>query len=173
MCLYLLKDFLIPNNILGNPLVCFFVTFWFVSLTFVIYKPDYLRDLTIFTILFISSLGISNIALLGPNIYLLIAASVADAAAVIPNGFKALLTNGLSTFPIKHNPAFSNGPKSLPRNPPYCPILCNWLFDNFILTDETFGEALRSLETSVLVNSNICRKLFPSLESPITFDKNF
>ena len=88
MCLYLLKDFLIPNNILGNPLVCSFAAFWFVSLTFLINKPDYLRDLTIFTILFISSLGISNIALQGSNIYLLIAASVADAAAVIPNGFK-------------------------------------------------------------------------------------
>ena len=88
MCLYLLKDFLIPNNILGNPLVCSFATFWFVSLTFLINKPDYLRDLTIFTILFISSLGISNIALQGSNLYLLIAASVADAAAVIPNGFK-------------------------------------------------------------------------------------
>ena len=34
-----------------------------------------------------------------------------------------LLVNGLSTFPIKGNPVFSNGPKSLPRNPPDCPIL--------------------------------------------------
>ena len=43
----------------------------------------------------------------------------------------------------------------------------------YAITDETFGEALRSLETCVLVNSNLCKKLFPSLESPITFDENF
>ena len=54
-----------------------------------------------------------------------IAASVADAAAVNPNGIKTLLANGLNTFPIKGNPFFSNGPKILPRNPPDCPILCN------------------------------------------------
>ena len=44
------------------------------------------------------------------------AASAADAAAVNPNGIKTLLANGLHTFPIKGNPVFSNGPKSLPKN---------------------------------------------------------
>ena len=33
-----------------------------------------------------------------------------------------LLANGLSKFPIKVKPVFSNGPKSLPKNPPDCPI---------------------------------------------------
>ena len=33
--------------------------------------------------------------------FLWIAASVADAAAVNPNGIETLLANGLSTFPIK------------------------------------------------------------------------
>ena len=42
---------------------------------------------------------------------------------------------------------FSNGPKSLPKNPPDSPILCNWAFDSSILTDELFAKALRSLET--------------------------
>ena len=28
-----------------------------------------------------------------------------------PNGNKALLANGLSTFPIKGNPVFNTGPK--------------------------------------------------------------
>ena len=51
--------------------------------------------------------------------------SVADAAAVNPNGIKTFLVNGLSTFPIKGNPVFSNGPKSLPQNPPDYPILSN------------------------------------------------
>ena len=53
------------------------------------------------------------------------AASVADAAAINPNGIKTLLANGLSTFPIKGNPVFSNGPTSLPKNHPDCPILSN------------------------------------------------
>ena len=64
---------------------------------------------------FISSLEIINVVKPDPNIFLEIAASVADAAAVNPNGIITLLANGLSTFPIKGNPVFSNGPKSLPK----------------------------------------------------------
>ena len=45
-------------------------------------------------------------------------ASFADAAAVNPNGIKTVLANGSSTFPIKDNPLFSNGPESLPKNSP-------------------------------------------------------
>ena len=51
--------------------------------------------------------------------------SVADAAPVNADDIKTLLANGFSTCPIKGNPVFSNGPKSLPKNPPDCPILCN------------------------------------------------
>ena len=51
--------------------------------------------------------------------------SVADAAAVDPKGVKMLLANGLSTFPIKGNPIFNNGPKGLPKNPSVCTISCN------------------------------------------------
>ena len=76
-----------------------------------------------------------------PNIFLWIDASVADAGAVNPNGIKTLLANGLSTFLVKGKPVFSNGPKSLPGNPPDCSILCNWVFDNSILTDELFAKA--------------------------------
>ena len=124
-------------------------------------------------ILFKSSFEITNVVVLDPNILLWIAASVADAAAVNPNGIKTLLANGLSTFPIKGNPVFSNGPKSLPKNPPDCPILCNWAFGNFILAYEPLEKALRSFETCALVNNNLCRKLFSSLESPTTFDESF
>ena len=49
---------------------------------------------------------------------------VAD-AAVNPNGIKTLLANGISTFFIKGNPVFSLGPKSPPKNPPDCSILCS------------------------------------------------
>ena len=114
---------------------------------------------------FISSFEIINVAVPDPNIFLLVAASVADAAVVNLNDIKALLANGLSTFFIKGNPVFSNGPKSLPKNPPDCPILCNWVFDNFILAEELFAKALPSFETCVLyVNNKLCRKLFSSLE---------
>ena len=41
------------------------------------------------------------------------------------NAFKTLLADGLSTFFIKGNLVFSNGTKSLPKSPPYYPILCN------------------------------------------------
>ena len=40
--------------------------------------------------------------------------SVADVAAVNPNGIKTLLVNGLCTFFINWKPVFSNDPKPLP-----------------------------------------------------------
>ena len=105
-------------------------------------------DLTIFMILYLSSLEIINVVIRDANsewrpdlnIFLWIAASVADAFAVNPNGIKTLLANGLNAFPIKGNPDFSNCPKSLPRNTLDSPILCNWIFDNFILADEPFSK---------------------------------
>ena len=44
--------------------------------------------------------------------------SAADAAAVNPKGINKLLANGLTTFFIKGNSVFSNGPSNLPKNPP-------------------------------------------------------
>ena len=108
-----------------------------------------------------------------PNIFLWIAVSVGDPAAVNPNGIKMLLANGLTTFFLKGNPVFSNGPKSLPKNSPNYPILCNWVFDNSILTEELFAKALKSFETCELVNNNLCEWLFSSLESTATFDEHF
>ena len=53
-----------------------------------------------------------NVVKLDPNIFFLcMAASVADVAAVNPNGIKKVLANGLSTFPINGNPVFNDGPK--------------------------------------------------------------
>ena len=46
-----------------------------------------------------------------------------------------LLANGLITFFINGNPVFSNGPRSLPRNPD-CTILDIWVFDNLISVDK-------------------------------------
>ena len=112
-------------------------------LTPLINNPESLRDLTIFIISFLSSLEITCIVKPDSNIFLWIAASVADAAAVNPKGIKTLL----ATFPIKGNPVFNNGPKRQPINPPDGPILCYWVFDNFILAEELFAKALRSLNT--------------------------
>ena len=80
--------------------------------------------------------------------FLWIAASVvaAAAAAVNCNGIKTLLANGLSKFFNKGNPVFSNGPKSLPKNSPDCPVLCNRVFDICIFADELFRKALKTLK---------------------------
>ena len=60
-------------------------------------------------------------------------------AAVNLNGIKTLIATGLSTFIIiKCNPDFSNGPKSLPENPLGFTILCNGVFDNFMLANELY-----------------------------------
>ena len=61
----------------------------------------------------------------GPNIFLCIPVSAADAAAVNPKGIKILLANGSITFFIKGNPVFSNGPSNLLRNPPDWILLDN------------------------------------------------
>ena len=82
-----------------------------------------------------------------------------------------LLVNGLGTFPIKGNPVFCNGPKSLTKNLPNCPILCKWLFDSFISAEELLAKALRSFQTCVLANNKLCEKLFSSLEPPTIFEE--
>ena len=69
-----------------------------------------------------------------PNIFLWIAASVADAVAVNPNGIKTFLASGLSTFFISGYPVFNNGLKSLRKNPPDCrSVLRKWIFYNLII----------------------------------------
>ena len=120
----------------------------------------------------ISSLKIISVVKQDQSIFLWIDASVVD-TAINSNGIKRLLANVLSTFPLNDNPLFNNGPKSLPKNPPDCTMLCNWVFDNFILAEELFGKALRSFETCVLVNKNLCGKLFSLLESWQNLMKDF
>ena len=46
-------------------------------------------------------------------------------AKVSPKGIKTILANGLITIFIKCNPVYSNGPRSLPRNPLDCTTLDN------------------------------------------------
>ena len=161
----------VSKDILRNFTFCSYVSFLIALLMLLIKSPDSSNDLITFRISFISLLEIINVVLPDPNIFLWIAASVADAAAVNPDGIKTLLANGLSTFLIKGKPVFGNCPKTLPKNPRDCPILCNWVFDNFILADKLFAKALSSLETWVLANNNLWGKLFALLESPTTFEE--
>ena len=91
----------VPFSIPRNFPFYSFVSFSLDSLTSFIHKPDSTRDLIIFMILFISSFEIITVVVPDPNIFLWIAASVADAAAVNPNCIKTLLVNGLHTFSIK------------------------------------------------------------------------
>ena len=102
----------------------------------------------------ISLLGIISVVLPDPTFLLCIPASAADAAAVNPKEIETLLANGLITFFINGNSVFSNGPSNLPRNPPDCIILDNWVFDNLISVDELFAKDLRRFETCLSVNNN-------------------
>ena len=47
------------------------------------------------------------------------------------------------------------------------------MFGSFILVEELFAKALQSLKTCVVVNNNLCGKLFLSLVSPTRFDESF
>ena len=64
----------------------------------------------------ISSLKAINVVHPDSNIFSWIAASVADAAAVNPDGIKTLLANGSNAFPIKGNEVFNNCLESLLKN---------------------------------------------------------
>ena len=83
------------------------------------------------------------------------------------------LGNGIRPFFMKDTTVYSNGQRSLPRNPVGCTILSSWVFDKFILLDELFAKYLRSFETCVLVNNNLCEELVSLLELQITFDERF
>ena len=108
----------------------------------------------------ISSFPFIDVFVPDPSIFLWIAATLAD--AVNTNGIKALVANGLSAFPVTDNAVFSTGSstKGLFKNLRDCPIWCKWVFNNFLLAEELFGKALRSLDTCVLVNNNLCEKSF-------------
>ena len=87
--------------------------------------------------------------------FLCIPAYAADATAVNPKEIKTLLANGLITFFVSGNLVFSNGPRSVPRNPPDCIILNIWVFENLISVDHFSAKVLRIFATCLLVNNNL------------------
>ena len=102
-----------PNIVaaIRNVLFCFFASFLIVSLIRFISNLHSSSDLTFFIISSISSFEVINDIVPDPKIFFRIAASVAHAAAVNPNGIKTLLADGVSTFLI-------NGLRKL-KNPPF------------------------------------------------------
>ena len=66
----------------------------------------------------ISLFDIISVVFPDPKIFLCIAASAADTAAVNPKAIKTLLASGLITSFINGNSVLSNGPSTLLRNPP-------------------------------------------------------
>ena len=61
----------------------------------------------------------------------------------------------------------------IPRNPPDCFILDNWVLDSLTSFDIFFAKALQRLPTCLLVKNSSCGKLVLSSELPISFDDNF
>ena len=87
----------VPNEIGRNPTFCSFDSFLIVSLILLIRNPYSSSDsLAIFIIFPISLFGNINAVVADPNIFFWIAGSVADAAAVNPNGIETLLANGVT-----------------------------------------------------------------------------
>ena len=106
----------VPNKVGKNTTFCSFISFLLVSLIPFISNPDSSSNLTIIIISSIPSFEIVNAVVLD---FFWIAASVADAAAVNPNGFKALLAYGVSSFFYNGKRAVINGLRKS-RNSPFC-----------------------------------------------------
>ena len=79
---------------------------------------------------------------------MLLAASVADAAAVKPS-----IPNGLTADFNKGNPDFNNDIKNF-KNPPFC-ILVKCAFENLILADVWLLKAFLRLKVCLLVSNNL------------------
>ena len=79
----------------------------------------------------------------------------------------------MCTFSINFKSTLINTPRKVPRNSPYFTILNSLVFDNFILANELFEKALKTPETCLTVNNNLCEKLVLRLELAITFDERF
>ena len=138
---------------------------------FFINQPKSSKDLTIFIMFFITLFDIISFFIPDPNVFLWIPASAAEAEATVnPNWISTLLVNDLSTFFIDGRSTFSNGPRSLPRNPPNCSTLDIWVFDDFISFDDLSAKALRRFLTYLSVKKTYLENYFFS--TPIMSDDN-
>ena len=161
----------VPNNIIGNPLLCSLTSFWIVSLTPINDKLEYSIGLTILIMSSILSFDIINVVVSDPKIFLCIPASAAADAAVNPNGIKTFLAHWFNYIFINGNPVFNIGTRNLPRNPPRCIILDNWVCGSLILSGELFAKTLWRFETYLLVNQ-FRRKISFIIRVTNQFDDN-
>ena len=98
--------------------------------------------------------------------------SIADIAAVKPNGANTFLANGNTTF--------INGPanllNNLPKNPPDCIIFFICALLNFISVAELLLTAFLNLVFCLVVNNNSCgvsfllKFLIPNLNVALSLD---
>ena len=97
----------VPSNILKSPPLCSLVSFSIVLVTPFNKIPQFSNASIIFIISFMSSCSITNLTP-SPLIFFCILPSIADIAAVKPNGANTFLANGIATF--------INGPANLLNN---------------------------------------------------------
>ena len=107
-----------------------------------------------------------------PFIFFCILPSIADIAAVKPNGANTFLANGIATF--------INGPvnllNNLPKNPPDCINFFNCALLNFISVAKLLLLAFLNLVFCLVVNNNSCgsssllKLLMPNLNVTSSLD---
>ena len=105
-----------------NPSFLSFASFSIVSLTPFTNKPDSSGDLTLFMISSISSFENINVVP-NPKTFFWIAASIANADAVSPNGAKTFLANYVSMFFVNGTAILINGARNLSNPPSWLLIL--------------------------------------------------
>ena len=160
----------VPKSILKNPSLCSLVSFSIFLVTPFNKIPEFSNVSIIFIISFMSSCSLTNLTHF-PLIFFCILPSIADIAAVKPNGANTFLANGIATF--------INGPdnllNNLPKNPPDCIIFFKCALLNFISVAKLLLIAFLNLVLCLVVNNNSCgsssllnffiliRKVAPSL----------
>ena len=160
----------VPKSILKNPPLCSLISFSIVLLTPFNKISEFSSSLIILIISCISSSSIINLTQEPCNFCIL--PSIADIAAVKPNGGNTFLANGNATF--------INGPanllNNLPKNPPDCIIFFVCVLLNFISVAELLLRAFLNLVFCLVVNNNSCgsssllKFLIPSLNVAPSLD---
>ena len=157
------------NKMLKNPSFYFFVSF--ITFLLKLFSRFFKRFNCFRNVIHLSIWNFFNAVIPDPKIVFWIVASCADTAVVNPKSIRTLLVRGLRTFFIKGKPVLSNGPRSLPKSARTFTTPGSWVFHKFMLGDELFTKTVRSLETCLSVNDNLCGKSVPSSVLPITFDE--
>ena len=143
---------------LKNPPFCSFVSFLIVLVTLFSKILESSRAWTNFIMSFIYLFEVIKLVVPESCIFFWISASIAEAAAVIPDGAKTFFAKGIATF--------INGPANLlnndPKNPPDWIILEIWTLESFMSVDILLLNAFRSFVYCLVVSNNSWGRSFPS-----------